>query len=51
MRSRWTRAARRGFSRTGALWFAIRLPALRRAVRPIYAELGILAPLPPVPEP
>lgn len=26
----------------GALWFALRLPALRRAVRPIYAQLGIL---------
>jgi MFS family permease len=35
----------------GAAWFATRLPALRRAVRPIYTELGILAPLPPVPEP
>jgi MFS family permease len=26
----------------GALWFALRLPVLRRALRPIYAELGIL---------
>ena len=26
----------------GALWFAMRLPVLRRALRPIYAELGIL---------
>jgi MFS family permease len=26
----------------GALWFALRLPILRRALRPIYAELGIL---------
>jgi MFS family permease len=26
----------------GALWFALRLPVLRRALRPIYAELGLL---------
>jgi MFS family permease len=26
----------------GALWFALRLPVLRRALRPIYAQLGIL---------
>ena len=26
----------------GALWFALRLPVLRRVLRPIYAELGIL---------
>jgi predicted MFS family arabinose efflux permease len=31
----------------GAAWFAWRLPRLRRAVRPIYAELGILPPIPP----
>ena len=31
----------------GAAWFAWRLPRFRRAVRPIYAELGILPPLPP----
>jgi MFS family permease len=33
----------------GALWFALGLPALRRAVRPIYVELGIVpaAPVPP----
>ncbi|MCL4402045.1 MAG: MFS transporter [Acidobacteria bacterium] len=35
----------------GAVWFARRLPDLRRAVRPIYAELGILPALPPMPEP
>ena len=34
----------------GAAWFAWRLPRLRRAVRPIYLELGILPP-PPAPEP
>ncbi len=26
----------------GALWFALRLPELRRVIRPIYLELGIL---------
>ena len=26
----------------GALWFATRLPALRRTIRPIYQEMGIL---------
>jgi MFS family permease len=26
----------------GAAWFALRLPELRRAIRPIYTELGIL---------
>jgi MFS family permease len=35
----------------GAVWFAWRLPGLRRVVRPIYTELGILPRLPPVPEP
>jgi predicted MFS family arabinose efflux permease len=35
----------------GAAWFASHLPAIRQAVRPIYAELGILPPLPSVPEP
>lgn len=28
----------------GAAWFAWRLPRLRRVVRPVYAELGILPP-------
>ncbi len=26
----------------GSLWFSMRLPALRRVIRPIYVELGIL---------
>jgi len=26
----------------GALWFTTRLPAVRRAIRPIYREMGIL---------
>jgi hypothetical protein len=28
----------------GAAWFATRLPAVRRAVRPLYREMGILPP-------
>ena len=36
----------------GAAWFAARLPAIRRQVRPVYRELGILPqPAPPIPEP
>jgi MFS family permease len=34
----------------GAAWFASRLPALRRVVRPIYMQLGILPPLPESPD-
>ncbi len=30
----------------GGLWFWSRLPAIRRDIRPIYEQLGILAPLP-----
>jgi predicted membrane channel-forming protein YqfA (hemolysin III family) len=26
----------------GAAWFAMRLPGLRREIRPIYREMGIL---------
>jgi hypothetical protein len=26
----------------GAAWFATRLPAVRRGIRPIYQEMGIL---------
>jgi MFS family permease len=26
----------------GAAWFAMRLPAVRRGIRPIYQEMGIL---------
>jgi MFS family permease len=36
----------------GGLWFWSRLPAIRREIRPIYEQLGILKPLaPPVDEP
>jgi len=34
----------------GAAAFAAHLPKLRRVMRPIYRELGILPPLPPAPE-
>jgi len=34
----------------GAAIFARKLPRLRQTMRPIYAELGILPPLPPSPE-
>jgi MFS family permease len=36
----------------GACWFAFALPDIRREIRPIYQQLGILpAPSPPLPEP
>jgi hypothetical protein len=39
------------FCALGAAWFALRLPRLRHAIRPIYRELGILPPAaPPLPE-
>jgi MFS family permease len=31
----------------GGLWFWSRLPAIRREMRPIYEQLGIIAPVPP----
>jgi MFS family permease len=30
----------------GGLWFWTRLPAIRREMRPIYEQLGIIAPIP-----
>ena len=30
----------------GALWFWSRLPAIRREMRPVYEQLGIIAPIP-----
>jgi MFS family permease len=30
----------------GGLWFWSRLPAIRREIRPVYEQLGIIAPLP-----
>ena len=40
----WTMFAGGALCMAGAAWFAWRLPALRRVVRPIYAELGIVPP-------
>jgi hypothetical protein len=34
----------------GSLWFSLYLPELRRVIRPIYVELGIL-PQPALPVP
>ena len=31
----------------GAIWFAFQLPAIRKVVRPIYVQLGILPELTP----
>jgi MFS family permease len=42
----WTIVGGGALCLCGALWFAWRLPGLRRVVRPIYAELGILPPAP-----
>jgi len=47
----WTIVAGGAMCLAGAAWFAWRLPAIRREVRPIYRELGILPPLPVTPEP
>jgi MFS family permease len=47
----WTIAGMGTLCLLGAAWFGWHLPKLRKAVRPIYTELGILpaAPLPPEP--
>jgi hypothetical protein len=29
----------------GAIWFATRLPQIRKLIRPIYRDLGILPPV------
>jgi MFS family permease len=47
----WTIIGAGAFCMAASGWFASRLPMLRRVVRPIYAELGILPPLPPETEP
>jgi MFS family permease len=41
----WTMLCGGSLCIAGATWFAWRLPALRRLIRPIYAELGILPPV------
>jgi hypothetical protein len=34
----------------GAAWFWTQLPAVRREIRPIYEEMGILPPREPTPQ-
>lgn len=46
----WTIIGGGALCLAGAAGFAAHLPRLRRAIRPIYRELGILPPLPPTPE-
>jgi MFS family permease len=38
----WTVILNGSFVLLGAAWFATRLPAVRREIRPIYEEMGIL---------
>jgi MFS family permease len=38
----WTVAMNGAAVLLGAAWFTTRLPAVRRAIRPIYQEMGIL---------
>jgi MFS family permease len=40
--AQWTVILNGAFILIGAVWFFTRLPALRRSVRPIYQELGII---------
>ena len=47
----WTIVSGGALCLAGAAGFAARLPTLRRSMRPIYRELGILPPLPASPEP
>jgi MFS family permease len=47
----WTIVGGGALCLAGAGLFALRLPRLRQVVRPIYAELGILPAMPPLPEP
>src|SRR5579884_1596333 len=46
----WTIAGGGALCIAGAGLFAVRLPTLRRVVRPIYTELGIIPPEPVTPE-
>jgi len=47
----WTIVSGGALCLAGAAAFAAHLPAMRRVMRPIYRELGILPPVPPSPEP
>jgi MFS family permease len=46
----WTMVGAGVICLAGVAAFARNLPRLRRAIRPIYAQLGILPPIPPTPE-
>jgi MFS family permease len=46
----WTVVANGAAVLLGAAWFATRMPAVRRAIRPIYRELGILPPKKEIPQ-
>ncbi|MDR3772127.1 MAG: MFS transporter [Terracidiphilus sp.] len=46
----WTVIANGSAVLLGAAWFWTQLPAVRRAIRPIYQEMGILPPEEPVPQ-
>ncbi|MDR3703910.1 MAG: MFS transporter [Candidatus Sulfopaludibacter sp.] len=46
----WTIIGGGALCLAGAAWFAAQLPAIRRAIRPIYQELGILPAVPAVEE-
>jgi MFS family permease len=46
----WTIVTGGALCLAGAAWFAARLPEIRRVIRPIYRELGILPPLHSAPE-
>jgi MFS family permease len=40
----WTVIVNGGVVVLGAAWFATQLPAVRRVIRPVYQEMGILPP-------
>jgi MFS family permease len=46
----WTVIANGSAVLVGAAWFWIQLPAVRRDIRPIYREMGILPPEEPAPQ-
>jgi hypothetical protein len=46
----WTVIANGSAVLLGAAWFATQLPAVRREIRPIYREMGILPPEEEIPQ-
>jgi MFS family permease len=46
----WTVVANGSAVLLGAAWFCTQLPAVRREIRPIYREMGILPPEEPAPQ-